>query len=513
MAFGRLLNDYFLVGIRGTQRGLRLRIPHQKIYLGSDSSCAVTITDTGVEKRHALLWLFMNRLSIQDMSSRGGIYINGIRTLKTVLKEQDRIRLGEAEFLVTSHANLQIPLSDSRVSKQIVDVPQQNLQFTSFQILKLIGHGGFADVYLGRALPGGEPIAIKVPNSKIKDQPDMMKRFMHEASMCMKLNHPHIVRVYSQDKWKDGVPYFIMEFLPGVTLRQYMQQNTPNIDITKKIIIDLASALQYAHTMNVVHRDLKPDNIKQDGFNKFKIMDFGIAKDLNTAGFTATGMILGTPYYMAPEQAKALKIDHRCDIYSLGAILFEMLTRRVPFSGDPVEVIKKHINQPPPSPRFFNRSIPAVLEQIVLRTLQKDPNKRFQSMDQLIKALGGFDAAADVTPSSNANYAPESRHPQSNFPHVLTVAAGFSGAGMVIPLPFDGKPITIGREQSNYLVVSWDTALSRLHATLYLKDQHVYLRDEKSTNGTFVNNKRVFGETRLHPYDQIQVGNTVFLFK
>lgn len=511
MAFGLFAAGYFLIGIKGSQRGLRLRIPKQKLLIGTSQLCQIRLQDPGVDARHAMFLYSWGRLTIQALSPRAAVYVNGIKILKVLLKEQDRIRIGEAEFLITANANYQLPASENRVSSRVVPVPSPTIQFTSFQVLHLIGSGGFSDVYLGKALPGGEAIAIKVPNSKIKELPEFLQRFVREAEFCMKLRHAHIVRVFSHGRWNDGTPYFIMEHLPGSTMRQYLSQNPTDIGLAIKTIAELANALQYAHNLGIVHRDLKPENIKQDGNNTFKIMDFGIAKDLNTAGFTSTGMILGTPYYMAPEQAKATNIDHRCDIYSLGAILYEFLTHRVPFPGDPVEVIKKHIYEPLPSPRIYNRQIPPALEQIVQCAMQKDPGRRFSSMQQFAQALASLGEPASTPASMPAVQDPAP--PKAIHPFLLTVIEGPFGVGMTIPLNFDNGMIKIGRDNSNYLVINRDSLISRHHATFLASNNQIYLRDENSTNGTYINGRRITGTIRLNPYDQIKVGTTLFLFK
>jgi tRNA A-37 threonylcarbamoyl transferase component Bud32 len=261
-----------------------------------------------------------------------------------------------------------------------------------FAVIERIGQGGMATVFKVQD-SFGDVFALKVPHSHIFNIPEFRQRFLREAEIVKSLHHPNIVRMYDYSLGEDyTIPYIAFEFVTGMTLKQFIEKN-PALAIKRAagFIIDIASALSYAHSKGVIHRDLKPENIMVGKSFEIKLMDLGIARATDSQKLTRTDATLGTPGYIAPEQIESREIDHRCDLYSLGIMLYELLTAKLPFvSAEPINVILMHLKEPPPPPRLHNAHIPVALEDIVLKLLEKDPANRIQTADELIAVLKPF---------------------------------------------------------------------------------------------------------------------------
>ena len=261
------------------------------------------------------------------------------------------------------------------------------------RIEKYLARGGMAEVYLGTHLTLERPVAVKVLHSFIEEDPDLLSRFQREAKVVAGLRHPNIVQIFDFDT-ADGHPYIVMEYLRGPSLALYLRalhERNERIPVQQvaRLLKSLASALDYAHEQDVIHRDIKPGNIilhsktneiPLDGMLTKDVdavlTDFGLVRIAHSATQTASGMVSGTPAYMSPEQARGDKVDARADIYSLGVVLYEMLAGRVPFEGDStIAVIYKHINEPPPPIEGIAPSVQAVIN----RALAKEPDQRYQT--------------------------------------------------------------------------------------------------------------------------------------
>jgi serine/threonine protein kinase len=265
-----------------------------------------------------------------------------------------------------------------------------------YRLDSFLSHGGMGSVYRATHVMLGKTVAVKLINPEIVTSPEVVRRFQREARAATALHHPNIVAVYDLGQTTDGTLYIAMEFVDGPSLKSVIASGGPVAPIrTIALLRQIASALSFAHRHNVVHRDLKPHNVMlattEDGQEVPKLVDFGIAKTFDDATqLTMTGFALGTPQYMAPEQAEGRPVDARSDLYSLGIILYEMLTGDVPFNDPSAPAILiKHIKEIPPAPSQKNPRvvIPAELEAISLRCLEKDPARRFQTADELIAAL------------------------------------------------------------------------------------------------------------------------------
>lgn len=270
-------------------------------------------------------------------------------------------------------------------------------------------------------------VAVKILRDSYVSDPQFLARFRREAQQAASLNHPNIVRVF--DVGDEGnIYYIVMEYIEGSSLKDVIIAEGPlSTQRSLELAAEICDAIGYAHSTGLIHRDIKPQNILLDRTGRVKVTDFGIAKSVNSATLTEAGITLGTVHYFSPEQAKGLPVLPQSDIYSIGIVLFEMLTGQMPFDSDnPVALALKHIGEPPPSPRRFNPSIPPVVEQIVLKTLAKEPNQRYASAEQLSRALRNLEAQSEqgtmaVRPAPGSNGFSNGRNsvvppPATNYP-------------------------------------------------------------------------------------------------
>lgn len=253
-----------------------------------------------------------------------------------------------------------------------------------YKIIRMIGGGGMANVYLARDMILDRDVALKVLRMDFSNDEEFIKRFHREAQSATSLTHPNIVSIYDVGE-EDGIYYIVMEYVDGMTLKQYIQAFSP-IPVEKALDImkQITSALALAHQNHIVHRDIKPHNVLIDHEDNVKITDFGIAMALSATSITQTNSVLGSVHYLSPEQARGGMANKKSDIYSLGIVMFELLTGRLPFSGESaVSIALKHLQSETPSPRRWNPAIPQSVENIVLKATAKDPFHRYASVEEM----------------------------------------------------------------------------------------------------------------------------------
>ncbi len=249
-----------------------------------------------------------------------------------------------------------------------------------YKLLQLIGGGGMANVYLARDIILDRDVAVKVLRLDFVNDELFIKRFRREAQAATSLNHENIVTIYDVGE-DDGIYYMVMEYVRGCTLKQYIQQHAPlPVQEALRMMDQLTGAIAHAHQNGVIHRDIKPQNILVSEDGTLKITDFGIAVALSSTTITQTNSVLGSVHYLSPEQAKGGMATEKSDIYSLGIVMFELLTGQLPFSGESaVAIVLKHLQTETPSVRRWNPNIPQSVENIVLKATAKNPLHRYNS--------------------------------------------------------------------------------------------------------------------------------------
>ena len=256
-----------------------------------------------------------------------------------------------------------------------------------YKIIRKLGSGGMANVYLAEDQELGRRVAIKILNERHANDEQFVDRFRREAKHAAGLSHPNIVAIYDRGE-AEGTYYIAMEYLDGRSLKELIVARGPApvhvaIDYARKIL----DALRFSHRNGIVHRDIKPHNVIVDAEGRVKVTDFGIAR-AGTSQMTEVGSIIGTAQYLSPEQAKGAPVDQTSDLYSVGIVLYELLTGKVPFTGDsPVEIAMKHISAIPEPPSSLRPDIPEDLDLIVLRALGKTPEERYPSAEEMDKDL------------------------------------------------------------------------------------------------------------------------------
>ena len=257
-----------------------------------------------------------------------------------------------------------------------------------YAVGELLGRGGMAEVYLATDRVLDRPVAVKILGSWLAGDGTFVERFRREALAAARISHPNLVAVFDAGS-EDDVHFIVMELVPGETLRDVLKREgriAPGR--AAGIAASVGDALAVAHAARIVHRDVKPGNVMLTSEGRIKLMDLGIARGLDGEDITRTSSILGTAGYVSPEQARGEPVDHRSDIYSLGCVLYEMLTGRQPFEADnPVAVAYQHVHDAPTPPSALEPSVPPALEAVVLRAMEKDPAARYQRVVEMTAAL------------------------------------------------------------------------------------------------------------------------------
>jgi tRNA A-37 threonylcarbamoyl transferase component Bud32 len=301
-----------------------------------------------------------------------------------------------------------------------------------YRIVEHLGRGGMAEVYKAYQPNLDRYVAIKMMHAFLADEKEFLSRFEREAKVVATLRHPNIVQVYDFDV-ESGVYYMVMEFISGETLKSRMQDLETkdqwiSLDDAARVILSVGSALKYAHERGMVHRDVKPANVMITLEGQVILTDFGIAKIVSASNLTASGAMVGTPSYMAPEQGMGQPGDERSDIYSLGVMLYQLVLGRLPYDADtPLAVVLKHINEPLPLPKALKPDISDDLNRVILKSLAKDPHDRYQKVADLAADLR---KAMGMSPEdSHANAAKEAAIKLTGATMVGRVGGG------VTPLP------------------------------------------------------------------------------
>ncbi|HJQ29320.1 MAG TPA: Stk1 family PASTA domain-containing Ser/Thr kinase, partial [Rubrobacter sp.] len=273
----------------------------------------------------------------------------------------------------------------------------QQLVDNRYRILKPLGSGGMADVYLAHDAILDRDVALKVMSTRYASDDEFVERFKREAQSAAALSHPNIVSIFDRGESEDGTYYIAMEYLPGGTLKdRILKRGALPAHTAAAVALQMAEALRAAHERDVIHRDIKPHNILITASGDVKVTDFGIARAASSSAMTRTGHILGTAHYISPEQAMGEPVGPSSDLYSLGVVLYEMLTGELPFDADtPLGIAMKHVNGHVVPPKAVRPSVPDGINAITLRLLAKNPEDRYASDSELIEDLERVSAGLD----------------------------------------------------------------------------------------------------------------------
>ncbi len=361
----------------GAQAGTEYPIKDANFTMGRRSQSNVPVGDAKSSREHAIIHDQGGALYLQDLS-RNGTLLNGKPASKiapgTLLKFGDKITIGDTDY----------ELVDEKSEPIAIDIP-------GYSIIEKVGFGGMGVVYKAKQLSMDRIVALKVLNERFSNNAEFVDRFIREARAAGKLNHPNVIHVHDISR-ANGRHYFSMEFIDGPSVRELLRKEK-RIEVNKALDIALqsAKALEFAHDNRIVHRDIKPDNLMLTREGIVKIADLGIAKTFEDGGSSGSREqrgVLGTPHYMAPEQAMGKAIDHRVDIYSLGATFYHMITGHTPFSGGSAqEILKAHVQASLAPIQDLNKDVPDPVCFVIERMMAKLPEKRYQNMSRLIEDI------------------------------------------------------------------------------------------------------------------------------
>jgi serine/threonine protein kinase len=321
----------------------------------------------------------------------------------------------------------------------------QGQRLGRYLVLESLGRGGMARVYRAYHPQLDRYVAIKVLHSDLVEDAGFLSRFRREAQALAALRHPHIVQVYDFDV-QDGIYYMVMELLEGDTLKTRLHDYRSRgakmpLGEVARIVLDVLDGLAYAHSVGVVHRDIKPANILLTREGEAVLADFGIAHILGSTRHTASGALMGTLSYIAPEQGLEGQSDERSDLYSLGIVFYEMLTEHTPFDADtPLAILMKHLNDPLPALREFDAAVPRPFEEIVARALCKCPEDRYQSAGEMVDALQSAIEEIGLEVPSQVSL-PETNSGRDIPSEPVAVLSGAERAELVRPDVVDGTTV------------------------------------------------------------------------
>ncbi|MFL5980644.1 MAG: protein kinase domain-containing protein [Gaiellaceae bacterium] len=309
-----------------------------------------------------------------------------------------------------------------------------------YEIEELVGHGGMSSVYKAHDSLLERHVALKVLHDQYSGDDDFVERFKREARSVAQLQHPNIVTVIDRGE-EDGRQYIVFEYIDGENLKErVVREGRLDVREALEIALEVARGLAFAHENGLVHRDVKPQNVLLNGDGRAKVTDFGIARTLDVDGMTQTGTVLGTSNYIAPEQASGQPVDAHSDVYSLGAVLYELLTGDVPFPGENfVAVAMKHLHEPAPNLLDVRKDVPLRVAAAVDRALEKDPEQRFPTMDAFAAELDACLAELDRGENGDATMviparqrAAKQRKQVSRWPLVIGALALLAVAAIVV---------------------------------------------------------------------------------
>ena len=499
---GRSGNGMEIVCLQGPLQGRRYQFHHGLITIGRQKSNNIVLSGSLVSRQHARLETKPNGVFLYDMDSTNGVWVMGQRVDAIELFDNQPFQIGPTVFMLSRVGQRHEPIaapSTATAERMISPSILGSMDIRNYERLKVIGEGGAATVYLYRARGRNEYVAVKVLLYSV--DPYFKRKFLQEGQFGLELQQPQIVRTLGKGE-SNGLSYIIMEYMPAGSLRDRMVRGPVPLEASIQVVGQMCLALDYAHRKKIYHRDIKPENILFSNENTAKLADFGIARFTRMRTVTQEGMLVGTPEYMSYEQARGTDIDGRSDQYSLGIVLYEMLTCSRPFDGDALSIVGQHLNKKPQPPRQINSNIPVHVERVIMKALDKNKNRRYASILDMGRALG-FNPESLPQQQPVAGSGPRQAEPVAQ-PHFRFSLIN-TETNYELQLT---QPITVlGRKNLHSQYVSQN------HAKITVQGSEVYISDLNSRNGTFVNQKPVYGQARLAPGCVVRLGPVSFRFQ
>jgi serine/threonine protein kinase len=483
-----------LVAVAGPLALQRFPISSQGLTIGRHPDNDVQLTDeVMVSRYHAVVTLEQGQSVLYDRDSANGTWVNEQRVFRHVLLPGDRIQIWQSQFVFSAPGASLPPPPSTPASLPTVHVVGE--QFCGYFLESLIGRGGMSEVFRARDA-NGKTVAIKILK---ETDPYLVAKFAQEGNKIGPLlrGHPNIIYVHEFGQTPDNRLYIVMEFVDAPSLRKSMRKQWAEPEIVNTIG-QVCSALAFAHENDIVHRDIKPENILLTADGVAKVLDFGIAK-LTSASTVTRDKIVGTPEYISPEQARGEPVRPASDVYSLGIVLYEILSGSVPFrrpqAEDPyraaIEVVRQHLKEDPEPLRKRNPNIQVStrLEKVTMRALKKDLKDRYATAKEMGQALG-------------YNEQPAVR---------ISSATPIKASLIILQGPRQGQRIPLLDQTyafGRFELGSADTTISRRHANITFRGDSYWLQDT-SKNGTWVDNQRVYGEVPLRTGSVIVIGDSM----
>ena len=370
-----------LVCQSGPNAGHEHPLNKDRTTFGRQGDCDGQIPDGKASREHFIVQKYDKIFSLIDLKSRNGTRLNGAKVSERILEFGDCIRVGQCEYIFT---------------KEQGDMDLADL-LSKYDLEGRIGQGGMGIVYKARQRSMDRTVALKILAPKFNSKPNFIDQFIREARAAGALNHPNIIQVHDVGT-ENGVHYFSMEYIDGPTcLHVLRNQGKLSPGQSLEIIRQTAKALDYAHEHKLIHRDIKPDNIMLANGDTVKLADLGISKTFDEIEQDDSKKIVGTPHYIAPEAAKGNKIDHRVDIYSLGATFYHILSGKTPYQGNaPTDILKQLLKDDPTPIQELEPDTPDSVAELLERMMHKDPNERYGSAMDLMKDIEKVQGSGDV---------------------------------------------------------------------------------------------------------------------
>ncbi|MBX7212631.1 MAG: protein kinase [Thermoflexales bacterium] len=517
-----------VVVLSGQSRGRVVALSARPALIGRDADCALALDDPSISRKHAQVSFLNGVFTIEDLGSAHGTFVNGQRAYQERVPAGTRFVLGAVQLAVEAGAAVPVrPPTQSAAPvaprpqapaaprpQPLAPAPASGPAVSSldaFEVREQIRTGGQVVVHRGVAKADGRPVAIKFLNSSPYDPQTafFQRKFEQQLQVGASIRHPHCVRILGGSATASP-PYLIEEFLSGGTLLDKMRSGTMTLADVIRVVGQSCDALDYLHHRSIIHRDVTPSNIMFDQAGNVRIIDFGVAHFANLPSATSVGMVVGKAKYLSVEAANGERVVPQSDLYSLGVIAYELLAGRPPFVGSDNDIVTQHLRVAPVPLRQLNPAVPERIEMAVMRALEKRPENRYRSAEEMARAFG-YDAAFHLGNPDTGGRRPVS----APAPAIDETLKG--PAPLRLRRDPDGQVVVVaqsGTIGSRALLNPADTSISRsAHGEFLVWQNQWQVRENPgapTANGIWVDNVRIMAAVPLRSGSVVRFGNTTF---